>query len=66
MEKCANTSSTTQVSTVSTVTDSNSPAGDDHQTARETAAFLCKATKQLDEWETATKARAKEQEESEK
>eukprot|EP00957_Ditylum_brightwellii_P088838 6765061-Ditylum_brightwellii.AAC.1 len=66
MEKHAKTSSTTQASTVSTVTDSNSPAGEDHQTTGETVAFLCKAAKQLYEWETATKAHAKEQEESEK
>eukprot|EP00957_Ditylum_brightwellii_P034366 2607246-Ditylum_brightwellii.AAC.1 len=66
MEKRAKTPSTTQASTVITVTDSNSPARDDHQMTRETAAFLCKAAKQLDEWETAAKARAKEREESEK
>eukprot|EP00957_Ditylum_brightwellii_P096213 7329092-Ditylum_brightwellii.AAC.1 len=66
MEKCAKISSMMQASTVSTVTDSNSPAGDDHQTTGETAAFLCKAAKQLDEWEMAAKACTKEQEESEK
>eukprot|EP00957_Ditylum_brightwellii_P054028 4092426-Ditylum_brightwellii.AAC.1 len=61
LEKCAKTSSTTQASTVSTVTDSNSLAGKDQPTG-ETAAFLYKAPKQLDDWETAAKARAKEQE----
>eukprot|EP00957_Ditylum_brightwellii_P201662 15326654-Ditylum_brightwellii.AAC.1 len=37
LEKNEKTSSTTQASTVSTVTDSNSPAGAGHQTTRETA-----------------------------
>eukprot|EP00957_Ditylum_brightwellii_P186229 14177447-Ditylum_brightwellii.AAC.1 len=66
LEKCEKTSSMTQVLTVSNVTDSNFPAVDGHQTTRETAVFLSKAAKQLDEWEVAAKACAKEQEESEK
>eukprot|EP00957_Ditylum_brightwellii_P089371 6804916-Ditylum_brightwellii.AAC.1 len=52
-----------QASTVNTVTDSNSLEGGEHLTG-ETAVFLCKAAKQLNEWETAAKACAKEQEES--
>eukprot|EP00957_Ditylum_brightwellii_P025012 1892637-Ditylum_brightwellii.AAC.1 len=55
-----------QALTVSTVTDSNSPARDDHQTTGETAVFLSKAAKHLDEWDVAARACAKEQEESEK
>eukprot|EP00957_Ditylum_brightwellii_P173930 13241405-Ditylum_brightwellii.AAC.1 len=65
LEKRAKTFSTTQASTVSTVTDSNSPTGEDQLTG-ETAVFLCKGAKQLDEWETAAKASAKEQDESKK
>eukprot|EP00957_Ditylum_brightwellii_P162505 12373782-Ditylum_brightwellii.AAC.1 len=55
-----------QALTVSTLTDSNSPAGIGHQTTREKAVFLSKAAKQMDEWEESAKACAKERKELEK